>query len=119
MKTRNLITAIALSALTLGVASCTTKQQAMSDLQQFTYELRDNGASYGISEWKDAGDRFVKIRKRISKFEDKYTADEKTRIGKMEGQCAGYVAKGLKEKVKAVGGELKGILQGITEGMYD
>ena len=59
----------------------------------------------------------MKIRKDINKHEFDYTAEEKQRIGKLEGDCARYMAKGAKEgvfdKLMNIGGEIKGILDGI------
>ena len=59
----------------------------------------------------------------ISKHELEYTPEEKDRIGKLEGKCAGYMAKGMKEgvfdKVKAFGNELKGILKGILNAVTE
>ena len=69
------------------------------------------------------GEKFLKIRQNISKHELEYTPEEKDRIGKLEGKCAGYMAKGMKEgvfdKVKAFGNELKGILKGILNAVTE
>lgn len=102
------------------VASCSTKQQALNQLEDFSYELRDHSADYGIAEWQEAGDKFVKIRKKINKHEFDYTPQEKARIGELEGQCAAYMANGMKDgvlnKVKGVASEIEGILEGILGG---
>ena len=106
-----------------GLSSCNTKQHAINRLEKFSVELRDNSAQYSVNEWKKAGEKFVDIRKDISKHELDYTPDEKTKIGKLEGKCAGYMAKGMKEgvfdKLKAFGNELKGILMGILNSVID
>ena len=106
-----------------GMSSCNTKQQDINRLEKFSVELRDNSAQYSVNEWKKAGEKFVDIRKDISKHELDYTPDEKTKIGKLEGKCAGYMAKGMKEgvfdKLKAFGNELKGILMGILNSVID
>lgn len=120
MKKRKVWTALAVSMammLLVGLSSCSTKQHAINQLENFSEELRDNSARYSVAEWEQAGEKFMKIRKNISKHELDYTPEEKARIGHLEGKCAGYMAKGLKEgvfdKVKAFGNELKGILKGI------
>ena len=106
-----------------GLSSCNTKQHAINQLENFSVELRDHSAQYSVNEWKKAGEKFVDIRKDISKHEFDYTPDEKTKIGKLEGKCAGYMAKGMKEgvfdKLKAFGNELKGILMGILNSVID
>lgn len=110
--------------LTLGgLSSCNTKQHAINQLENFSEELRKNSSQYSVNEWKKAGEKFVKIRENISKHELDYTPDEKTKIGKLEGKCAGYMAKGMKEgvfdKLKAFGNELKGILMGILNSVIE
>ena len=110
--------------LTLGgLSSCNTKQHAINQLENFSEELRKNSSQYSVNEWKKAGEKFVKIRENISKHELDYTPDEKAKIGKLEGKCAGYMAKGMKEgvfdKLKAFGNELKGILMGILNAVTD
>jgi hypothetical protein len=53
----------------------------------------------------------------VSKYEFDYTAEEKAKVGKLEGECARYMARGAKEgffdKLKNIGGEIKGIIEGI------
>ena len=109
--------------MALGLSSCNTKQHAINRLEKFSVELRDHSAQYSVNEWKKAGEKFVDIRKDISKHEFDYTPDEKTKIGKLEGKCAGYMAKGMKEgvfdKLKAFGNELKGILMGILNSVIE
>ena len=112
------VVAIAMMLL-VGFSSCSTKQHAINQLENFSYELRDHSSRYSVNDWQRAGEKFLKIRQNISKHELEYTPEEKDRIGKLEGKCAGYMAKGMKEgvfdKVKAFGNELKGILNAVTE----
>ena len=109
--------------LAIGLSSCATKQRAISQLENFSEELRKNSASYSVNEWKKAGEKFIKIRENISKHELDYTPEEKEKIGKLEGKCAGYMAKGMKEgvfdKLKAFGNELKGTIRGILSAVLD
>ena len=97
------------------VSSCATRESAINDLQNFSYELRDNSQYYTVKKWKKAVNRFGKIRKNISRFD--YTAAERQRIGKLEGDCARYMVKGAKEgvvdKVLGASGELQGILDAL------
>lgn len=105
------------------LSSCSTKMHAVNKLERFSYELRDHSASYTPREWEDAALRFVEIRKAISKHELDYTPEQKARIGQLEGQCAGYMAKGMKQgvfdKVKGVANEIKGILKGILNAITE
>ena len=101
----------------IATSSCATKEHAINQLENFSYELRDNSAQYSVKEWEKAGKKFVKIRKRIAKHELDYTPAEKAEIGELEGKCAGYMANGMRQgvfdKAQAFGNELKGIIQGI------
>ena len=102
-------------AMTTAFTSCSTKQHAISDLRSLSKDLRKNSANYTVDEWKDRAQRFVDIRKEIARHD--YTPEQKKEIGELEGECAGYMAKGLKEgflnKVLSIKNELKGILKGI------
>lgn len=103
----------------LMLASCSTKQSALNQLEEFSYELRDHSRDYDVDDWEKAGKKFVKIRERILKHEFDYTAAEKLKIGKLEGQCATYMVKGAKEgffdKMKNIGSEIIGILDVILD----
>ena len=118
MKIRNLILC---GALMLVMTACSTKQSAISQLESFSYELRDNSRDYDVNDWERAGKRFVKIRERIHKHEFDYTAAEKSKIGRLEADCVKYMAKGAKEgvfdKLKNIGSEIKGIIQGIMDAL--
>ena len=125
MKKKTLTAVVVAMAMMLlvGFSSCSTKQHAINQLENFSYELRDHCARYSVNDWQRAGEKFLKIRQNISKHELEYTPEEKDRIGKLEGKCAGYMAKGMKEgvfdKVKAFGNELKGILKGILNAVTE
>ena len=110
-------------ALMLLVTSCTTKQGVINQLEDFSYELRDNSRYYDVKDWEKAGNKFIKLRKKIHKYEFDYTPEEKSQIGKLEGQCATYMAKGVKDgmfdKLKSVAGEIEGVLKGIFSGMTE
>ena len=108
-------TLLAVVALTLMLASCATKETALNRLENFSVELRYHSQEYGLNDWEKAAKKFVKIRKDISKHEMEYTSEQKRRIGELEGECAGYMVKGAKDKVVGVGSEIGGILQGIFD----
>ena len=69
----------------------------------------------GVKDWKEAAEKFVDIRKKMSKFE--YTPAERKKIGELEGQCARYMKEGIKNGaingVMSIGNEIKGILDGL------
>ncbi|MBR1463665.1 MAG: hypothetical protein IJ604_09900 [Prevotella sp.] len=124
MKTRTLIVAMMMAAATTTMlSSCATKERAINRLERFSYELRDHSAYYDLDDWKKAAEKFVDIRKDISKHELEYTSEQKARIGKLEGKCAGYMSKGAKEgifdKIKGFGNEINGILKGILNSITE
>ena len=94
MKKKTLTAVVVAMAMMLlvGFSSCSTKQHAINQLENFSYELRDHSARYSVNDWQRAGEKFLKIRQNISKHELEYTPEEKDRIGKLEGKCAGYMA---------------------------
>ena len=116
MKIRNIIL---FGAMMLIFTACSTKQSAINQLEDFSYELRDNSRNYDADDWERAGKKFVKIRKNVNKHEFDYTAEEKTKIGRLEANCVKYMAKGAKDgvfdKLKNIGSEIKGIIQGIMD----
>lgn len=97
--------------LTTVLFSCTTKQTAINKLERFSYELRDNGQYYTVRDWENAAEKFTDIRQKINKYD--YSAADRKYIGELEGKCAGYVYEGVKGKVKNMGSELSGILEGL------
>ena len=97
------------------MASCATKERALDRLENFSVELRYHSQEYDLNDWEKAAKKFIKIRKNISKHEMEYTSEQKRRIGELEGECAGYMVKGAKDKVTGIGSEIGGILQGIFD----
>lgn len=117
------LSAIILMIVAMTLTSCNTKMHAVNQLERFSYELRDHSANYSVREWEEAAQRFVELRKEISRHELDYTPEQKARIGELEGKCAGYMAKGMKQgffdKLRGVAGEIKGILKGILNAITD
>ena len=105
--------------LVLALASCSTKQSAINQLESFSTELRDHSRYYDVQDWERAGKKFVDVTKKVKKYQMDYTPEELARIGKLEGECAGYMARGAKENItdrlNGFINELKGILQGVTD----
>lgn len=105
--------------LVLALASCSTKQSAINQLESFSTELRDHSRYYDVQDWEKAGKKFVDVTKKVKKYQMDYTPEELARIGRLEGECAGYMARGAKENItdrlNGFINELKGILQGVTD----
>ena len=105
--------------MVLALASCSTKQSAINQLESFSTELRDHSRYYDVQDWEKAGQKFVKLTKTVKKYQMDYTPEELARIGRLEGECAGYMARGAKEnftdRLNGFINELKGILRGVTD----
>ena len=111
-KVKKMLMGFALIVAMLSVSSCATRESAINDLEKFSYELRDNSQYYTAKKWRKAVDKFVKIRREISRHD--YTVAERQRIGRLEGDCARYMVRGAKEGVMnsvfGLGSEIQGIL---------
>ena len=109
--------------MVLVLASCSAKQTAINQLEKFSIELRDHSRYYDVQDWEKAGQKFVKITKKVKKYETEYTAEEKSRIGRLEGECAGYMARGAKDNVtdrlRGIFHEIQGIIEGVTDAFGD
>jgi len=115
-QTRTLIASLLIAmASVVAFSGCTTKQSAIRDMQSLAYDLRDNSAYYTISDWEKAAKHFGDIRKKMTKFD--YTPAERRQIGELEGQCARYMVKGIKDGaingILSVGNEIRGILDAL------
>lgn len=111
-KVKKMLMGFALIVAMLSVSSCATRESAINDLENFSYELRDNSQYYTAKKWRKAVDKFGKIRREISRHD--YTVAERQRIGRLEGDCARYMVRGAKEGVMnsvfGLGSEIQGIL---------
>lgn len=114
-QTKKVFAGLALFAATISVSSCATRESAINDLQNFSYELRDNSQYYTAKKWKKAVTKFGRIRREIARHD--YTVAERQRIGKLEGDCARYMVRGAKDGVMdhvlGIGSEIQGILDAI------
>ena len=68
---KTMLMGVAIVAATMSVSSCSTRESAINDLQNFSYELRDNSQYYTAKKWKKAVNKFGKIRRRIARHDYK------------------------------------------------
>ena len=111
-KVKKMVLGLALIVAMLSVSSCATRESAINDLENFSYELRDNSQYSTAKKWRRAIDKFGRIRREISRHD--YTVAERQRIGRLEGDCARYMVRGAKDgvvnSVFGLGSEIQGIL---------
>lgn len=122
MKMKSTIASLMMVLMSLlSLSSCQTKQSALSQLENFSYELRDNSEYYNLDDWKKAANQFQKIRNNINKHD--YTFAERKQIGQLEGKCAGYFVTGVKNKVTngllGIGSEINGVIEGILNSVAE
>ena len=60
--------------------SCSEKTQAISDLEELAEDVKENGNTYGISEWKDVFQQYQEITKIIDKHHGDYSQKQRNRI---------------------------------------
>lgn len=115
MKLRTLLLAIVFGMTLTITSSCHTRSGCISQMERLSNDLRDNSAYYTIQDWKDAANKFGDIRKRMTRY--RYTPEERRHIGELEGQCARYMVKGIKDGalngILGVGNEIRGILDAL------
>ena len=66
----------------------------LAELRRFCRELEKNGDSYTVYEWAEAAERYNQIEMALLEYH--YTDEEHKEIGYLEGKCAGYLARGVK-----------------------
>lgn len=117
IKYRNIF--ILLLGLLLLISCTSKKQEALNQLENFTEDVEENGASWNAEQWKQKYDVFVQIRSDIYKY--KYSDEERAEIGRLEGRCisamANHASGGMLKKLKDFGTELGGSLNGLLEGI--
>ena len=105
------------------LASCSTPSRAVNQLDGLTKEFRTNSADYTIRDWKKAVDKYEKVNLKIEKYalEGRYTPEEMTEIGRMQGECTAEMAKGagtsLYNKAITIGNNVKGIVEGFKQAL--
>lgn len=97
------------------LASCQTKQSAIADLRSLTQELQINGSNYSINEWKDAGQRYYTINKRITKHTGDYSTEEVKEISELNGTCLRSFKEGAITTVKGAVGAVQSFLDGFLK----
>lgn len=95
--------------------SCQTKQTALNDLRTFAQELQIGSQSYGINDWKDAGVKYYKINKRLTKHAGDYSDAEIREISELNGTCARTFSEGAVNKIDSFGKTIKSFLDGFLK----
>lgn len=103
------------SAMLLALASCQTKQSAISDLRSLSQEMTLYGDNYSINDWKEAGQRYYEINKRIRKHTGDYTNAEMQEIGELNGKCVRSFTEGAVTKVQGAVATLKSFIEGFLK----
>lgn len=115
MKLRTLFFALVIGMTLTLTTSCYTKTGCINQMERLSNDLRDNAAYYTVHDWKNAVNKFGDIRKRMTRYH--YTPEERRRIGELEGECARYMAKGVKDGaingIMGIGNEIRGILDAL------
>lgn len=97
------------------LASCQTKQSAISDLRALNQEIRMNSESYSFIDWTKAGKRYYNINKKITKNAGDYSDEELQEISDLNGQCMRSFTEGAVTKVGGAIQMLKSFLGGFLK----
>lgn len=85
--------------------SCSKKQEAIHQLQNFTEDVEENGSQWTPDEWEEKAKVFADLRAQMYKYD--YDSEEQEQIGKLEGRCAAAFANhascGLLKHIKDIG----------------
>ncbi len=112
--------AIPILLFLLTFASCATgKKAVINDLRNLTEHIVVDGSSYSFDDWKQVGERYVKIQKKLSQYD--LNAFESEEVGDLTGQCVkGFAMGSLTRLTGTVGGKiisaasfLKGLLESL------
>lgn len=107
-------------ACCLVFASCATgKKAAINDLRSLTEHIVVDGSTYSFDDWKKAGEKYVKIQKKLSQYD--LNAFESKEVGELTGQCVkGFATGSLTNLTGYIGGKiisaasfLKGLFESI------
>nr|WP_311146846.1 hypothetical protein [Prevotella denticola] len=67
MKMKNMLAGLALVVAALSAGSCATRESAVNDLQNFSYELRATSEYCSARRWKGAVKEAVRTRRGIAR----------------------------------------------------
>lgn len=117
------IISISACAMLLLLASCSTPQRAVNQLQNLTTDVKMNSVDYTIKDWKKCVKDYENINYKIEKYalKGEYTTAQMNEIGKLQGECAAEMAKGaggsLLNKAVNFGSNIKGIIDGFKSAL--
>lgn len=115
---KKLLFVLAAAAFTL--SSCTSpRYTAVNRLRNLSEDLAYNYSYYDAQDWAKAKQKYEKINDKISQY--RYTPEERSEIGQLQGNIMGYFAKGAVEgvvdKVTGVINQATGIVKGVKDAL--
>lgn len=114
---KKLLSLILLGVLLMCTSCISGKYSAVNQLRNLSDDMVANYSYYDYQDWAKAKAKYERINDRISQY--RYTADEKSEIGQLQGTCMGIFAKGAVEgvvdRVTGVVNQVTGIVKGVKE----
>ena len=96
---------LSLSCCLLFGSCATGKKAAINDLRSLTEHIVVDGATYSFDDWKKAGEKYVDIQKKLSKYD--LNAFESEEVGELTGKCVKGFATGAVTNITGnVGGKI-------------
>ena len=107
---------VAMLLLVLFLFSCSVgKQNPIDQLEKLTEDIRLHHKEYSTADWKEAYARYEQIAADMENYQ--YTNEETEKIGKLEGECAGYFVKSAINSFDGIKSEIKGFVEGLDKSM--
>lgn len=75
-----IIWALVLIMLPMVLTSCTKKKQAIRHLEELAADVKENGDTYGFSEWMNVYEQYNTLTSEIDKYRADYSVRENRRI---------------------------------------
>ena len=105
---------IAMLLFSLYMLSCSLgKQDPLQQLEELTEDIRLHHEEYTTADWKEAYAQYEQISKEMEEYQ--YSSEEIKRIGKLEGECAGYFIKCAVNSLDGLKDEFSGFMDGFKE----
>ena len=96
------------------VTSCHVgKQKPLHQLEELAADIRLHHEEYTTADWKKAYAQYEQISKEMEEYQ--YSSEEIKRIGKLEGECAGYFIKCAVNSLDGLKDEFSGFMDGFKE----
>lgn len=116
---RNQLLFFTVLGIVLLLTSCNKKQRAIDSLSEFVEKVEQHASEYTEEDWAEADKEYDELIAEIDMYE--YSGHETKRIAELKGKYLGiktkYSVNKLIEGIDKAAKEIKGTIEGFTEGI--